>query len=56
MFEVKWRGNSIVLKTPKTLGTETAIKTAAALVPHDVRREDFKITAEALATHVCKCR
>ena len=52
VLEAKWQGKSVVLKTPKTLGTEVAVKMAAALVPHDIKVEDFKITAKELANHV----
>ena len=52
VLEAEWRGNAVVLKTSKTLGTEAAVRMAEALVPYDARKEDFEITAKSLATHV----
>ena len=56
VLEAAWNGNKVVLKTPKPLGTNTAITMTNSLFPSDTKKEDIRMSREEFCHHVSRVR
>lgn len=53
VLEAEWNGNKVVLKTPKSLGTDDrAVRMSRALFPSYTRREDVQMSTQDFVHHV----
>lgn len=52
VLEAEWNGATIVLKTPKILGTKAAVSMADGLMPMNVRREGYNMSVKEFVFHV----
>ena len=52
VLQATWREETVILKTPKSLGTESVVSSIAGIIPHRVARKDFKMSGEDFTKHV----
>lgn len=52
VLETEWNGDTVVLKTPRPLGTNLAVKMTDVLIPRSTKKEDFTMSTEEFISHV----